>query len=316
MTLQAPLFLLVLLAAPVAVVLYWRRERRIAAGQAAFASPALMPSVLPVRPGRRRHLPLIAYLLALVVLAIALARPQVAESVTVDQARIVLATDQSGSMAATDVLPTRLDAARRAAGDFLDRVPERVQVGAIAFNQTARVIASPSRDRVAVRSALAKVRPAGSTATGEALALAIKAAQQAALPGRKPPPSAIILLTDGVSVRGNVQPVDAAREAARAKIPIYTISLGTAQGTIPKKGGGTVAVPPDPETLKRIAQISGGEAYAVADAARLSTVYEKLGQQLTRKQVRRQVTAGFAGGALALLVLGAGLSLFLFGRLP
>ncbi len=316
MTLQAPLFLLLLLLAPVAVLLYWRRERRVAAGQAAFASPALMPSVVPVRPGWRRHVPLVAYLLALIVLAVALARPQVAVSVTVDQARIVLVTDQSGSMAATDVLPTRLDAARKAAGDFLDRVPERVQVGAIAFNQSARVIASPSRDRTAVRNALAKIRPAGSTATGDALALAIKAAQQAALPGRKPPPSAIVLLTDGKSVRGTTQPVDAARDAAKAKIPIYTISLGTAQGTIPKKGGGTVAVPPDPETLRRIAEVSHGEAFAVADASRLSTVYEKLGKQLTRKQEQRQVTAGFAGGGLVLLLIGAGASLFFFGRVP
>ncbi len=316
MTLQAPLFLLVLIAAPVGVLLYLRRERRITAGQAAFASPALMSSVVPVRPGWRRHVPLIAYLLALIVLAVALARPQVAVSVTVDQARIVLVTDQSGSMAATDVLPTRLDAARRAANDFLDRVPKRVQIGAIAFNQAARVLASPTRDRAAVRAALAKIKPAGSTATGDALTLAIKAAEQAALPGRKPPPSAIVLLSDGKSVRGDVQPVDAARAAAKAKVPIYTISLGTAQGTIPKKGGGTVAVPPDPETLKRVAQISGGQAFAVADADRLSTVYDKLGKQLTRKKEHRQITAGFAGGGLALLLVGAGMSLFWFGRLP
>lgn len=316
MTLQAPLFLLVLLLAPVVVVLYWRRERQVTAGQAAFANPALMASVAPHRPGWRRHVPLLAYLLAIIVLAVALARPQVAVSVVVNQARIVLVTDQSGSMAANDVLPTRLDAARQAANDFLDRVPDRVQVGAIAFNQTARVIAAPTRDRAAVRTALAEIKPAGSTATGDALVLAIKAAQQAALPGKKPPPSAIVLLTDGKSVRGTTQPVDAAREAAKAKIPIYTISLGTPQGTIPKKGGGTVTVPPDPETLKRIAEVSKGKAFAVADASKLSTVYETLGKQLTRKKEHRQITAGFAGGGLALLLVGAGASLFFFGRVP
>lgn len=315
MSLQAPLFLLLLLLAPVLVLLYWRRERRVSAGQAAFANPALMASVVPVRPGWRRHVPLIAYLLALVVLTVALARPQRAVSVTVDQARIVLVFDQSGSMAATDVLPTRLDAARRAANDFLDRVPTRVQVGAIAFNQSARAIAAPSRDRTKLREALAEMEPAGSTATGDALTLAIKAARQAALPGRKPPPAAIVLLTDGKSVRGS-DPLDAAREAARAKIPVYTISLGTPQGTIPRKGGGTVTVPPDPATLRRIAEISDGEAFAVADAVRLSTVYERLGKQLTRKKEKRQITAGFAGGGLALLVVGAGMSLFFFGRVP
>jgi Ca-activated chloride channel family protein len=315
-TLQEPLFLLVLLAAPVLALLYVRRERRIRSGHAAFANPALMPAVLPERPGWRRHLPLVAYLLALVVLAVALARPQVAVSVTVDQARILLVTDQSGSMAAQDVLPTRLDAARKAAGDFLQHVPDRVQVGAVAYNQSPRIIASPSRDRVAVRTALAAIKPAGSTATGDALTLAIKAAQQAALPGAKPPPAAIVLLSDGKSVRGS-DPLDAARAAAKANIPIYTISLGTADGTIPKSNGtGTVPVPPDPETLRRIAELSHGQSFAVQDASRLSTVYERLGRQLTRKKEHHQITAGFAGGGLALVLMGAGMSLFWFGRVP
>jgi Ca-activated chloride channel family protein len=314
-TLQAPLFLLVLLAVPVAALLYLRRERRIRRGQAAFANPALADAVMSERPGWRRHAPLAAYLLALVALAVALARPQVAVSVPVDQARIVLVTDQSGSMAAQDVAPSRLDAARRAAGDFLDRVPDRVQVGAIAYNQGARILAAPSRNRAAVRTALASIRPAGSTATGDALTLAIKTAQQAALPGAKPPPAAIVLLSDGKSVRGS-DPLDAARAAGRAKIPIYTISLGTPEGTIPKKGGGTVTVPPDPDTLRRIAELSKGQSFAVQDASRLSTVYERLGRQLTRKKTHRQITAGFAGGGLALILVGAGMSLWWFGRVP
>jgi Ca-activated chloride channel family protein len=314
-SLQAPLFLLVLLLAPVGVVLYLRRERRIQAGRDAFASPALMPSVLPEHPGWRRHVPLAAYLLALVVLAVALARPQVAVSVTVDQARIILVTDHSGSMASQDVLPSRLDAARRAAEDFLNRVPARVQVGAIAYNQGAQIIAAPTRNHAAVRNALAAIKPAGSTATGDALTLALKNAEQPALPGRKPPPSAIVLLSDGKSVRGS-DPLDAARAAGRAKVPIYTISLGTAQGTIPKQGGGTVPVPPDPATLRRIAELSGGQSFAVKDAARLSTVYDRLGRQLTRKKTHRQITAGFAGGGLALILVGAGMSLFWFGRVP
>src|SRR3712207_1891312 len=99
------------------------------------------------------------------------------------------------------------------------------------------------------------------------------------------------MLSDGKSVRGS-DPLEAARAAGRAKVPIYTISLGTAQGTIPREGGGTVPVPPDPETLRRIAELSGGEAFAVQDADRLSTVYERLGRQLTRKKEQRQITAG------------------------
>ncbi len=315
MSLQEPLFLLVLVLAPVLMLLYWRREKRTRAGQAAFAAPAMMASVAPVRPGWRAHVPLLAYLLALVVLAVALARPQVAVSVEVEQARIVLVTDHSGSMAAQDVMPTRLDAARRAAGDFLADVPESVEVGAMIYNQDPEVLQTPTRDRRAVIEALASAEPAGSTATGDALLLALKVAQPAARPGEGPPPAAIILLSDGESVRGS-DPLDAAREAERVGVPIYTVALGTPEGRIPKEGGGTVPVPPDPETLARIAEISDGAAFEVGDAARLSEVYERLGRQLTQKTEHRQITAGFAGGGLVLLLAGAGMSLFWFGRVP
>ena len=315
MTLQEPLFLLVLLLAPVLMLLYWRREKRMRAGEAAFAAPALMASVAPHRPGWRAHLPLLAYLLALVVLAVALARPQVARSVEVEQARIVLVTDHSGSMAAKDVAPTRLDAARRAATDFLDRVPTTVEVGAMVYNQDPQVLQTPTRDRQRVKEALASVVPAGSTATGDALLLALKVAQPATEPGKRPPPAAVILLSDGESVRGS-DPLDAAREAARVGVPIYTVALGTPQGRIPREGGGTVPVPPDPETLARIAEISDGAAFEVGDAARLNEVYERLGRRLTRKTEQRQITAGFAGGGLALVLVGAGMSLWWFGRVP
>ena len=195
-----------------------------------------------------------------------------------------------------------------------------MQVGAIAYNQAARVIQGPTRSRQAVRTALAAVKPAGSTATGDALNLALSVAQRAAKPGAKPPPSAVVLLSDGKSVRGR-DPVPVARAARRAKVPIYTVSLGTPSGTIPRKDrngnpAGTTRVPPDPQTLARIAQTSGGQSFDVRDGSRLSAVYERLGSQLTRKTEPRQITAGFAGGALALVVAGGLISLFWFGRLP
>lgn len=315
MTLQAPLFLLLLLLAPVGAWLYWRRERSTSAGQAAFASPALMASVVPVRPGWRRHVPLLAYLLALIVLAVGLARPQVAVSVPVEQARIMLLTDSSGSMRADDVTPTRFGAARRAAASFLERVPERVRVGAIAFNRVATLIAAPTRDRASVNSALAKVEPTSGTAPGDAINLALKVTRQPALPGRKPPPTAIVLLSDGKASRG-VDPLGAARAAKRAGVPVYTVVLGTPNGRITDKRGRERRVAVDPSQMRRIAELSGGQSFSVADADRLSTVYERLGKQLTRKRERRQITAGFAGGGLALLLVGAGMSLFWFGRVP
>ena len=315
MSLQAPLFLLVLLLAPAGVVLYLRRERRIRAGQDAFSSPQLMPSVLPERPGWRRHVPLAAYLLALIALAFALARPQVAVSVTVDQARIILVTDHSGSMASQDVLPSRLDAARQAADDFLSRVPRRVQVGAIAFNQSAQVIQSPTREHATVAAALDAVEPAGSTATGEALAAAltvIRAARQGGDPER-PAPAAIVLLSDGKSVRGR-DPLTVAGEAEEAGVPVYTVALGTPGGTITTKTGEQEPVPPDPATLQQIAERTGGKAFAAADADQLRQVYERLGEQVITEERKQQMTAWFAGGALLLLVTGAGAALRWFGR--
>jgi Ca-activated chloride channel family protein len=318
--LQAPLFLLLLLLLPLLVGLYVRHERGAVRGAAAFASPALLPAVAPVRPRWRRHVPIALYLLALVVLVVALARPQVTVAVPVDQARVLLVFDQSGSMASEDVSPTRLAAARTAANSFLGTVPKRVQVGAIAYNQGARVLQGPTTDREAVRSALAAVTPRGSTATGDALTLALSVARRTSKRGAKPPPAAIVLLSDGKSVRGR-DPVAVARTAKRQKVPIYTVSLGTPSGTIPKhdKSGkltGRVTVPPDPQTLARIAQVSGGETYDVRNAARLSGVYKRLGTKLSMKHEPRQITAGVAGGALALVVAGGLASLFWFGRLP
>jgi Ca-activated chloride channel family protein len=318
--LQAPLFLLLLLALPVLVMLYVRHERTAVRGAAAFASPKLLPAVAPVRPRWRRHVPVALYLLALTVLVVALARPQVTVAVPIDQARVLLVFDQSGSMASEDVAPNRLAAARTAARSFLRSVPKRVQVGAIAYNQGARVIQGPTTDRQAVSDALAAVTPRGSTATGDALTLALSVARRASQRAAKPPPSAIVLLSDGKSVRGR-DPVAVARAAAKQKVPIYTVSLGTQAGTIQRhdKTGklvGTTPVPPDPQTLARIAQVSGGRSYDVHDAARLSAVYKNLGTQLAMKDEPRQITAGVAGGALALVLAGGLASLFWFGRLP
>jgi Ca-activated chloride channel family protein len=318
MTLREPLFLLGLLALPLLALWYAGRERRGRAGREAFAMPAMIASVAPRRPGWRRHLPIALYALALAALIVALARPQTTIAVDAEQATVLLVTDQSGSMQATDVAPSRLVAAREAANRFLDRVPDKVRVGAIAFNQGVRVLQTPTTDREALREAIDGVAAAGSTATGDALAVALEITQRPDTPGAKPPPAAIVLLSDGKSVKGNRTPVDVARDAARAKVPIYTISLGTPNGTIDSRNkDGSIRkepVPPDPETMREVAEISGGRAFAATDADALDEVYEKLGSQVARKKQRREITAGFAGGALAFVMIGGALGLRFFGR--
>jgi Ca-activated chloride channel homolog len=319
MRFQAPLMLLGLALVPLALWLYAASETRARRLGAAFSRPAVSPSVVRGRAGWRRHGAPLLYGLALVALMVALARPQVTVAVPVEQATVLLVTDHSGSMQAADVKPSRLEAARVAAGRFLDKVPRRVRVGAVAFNHAARLVAAPTTDRDRVRRTLAALEPSGGTATGDALTVALRVATQRPRSGAKRPPAAIVLLSDGKSVRGR-NPLAAARDARRAGVPVYTVALGTDVGTIvvPRASGAseTRRVPPDRQSLRRIAQLSGGRTFAAGDAAELRAVYERLGSQVATRRERREVTAAAAGGALLLVLGAAGLSLNWFGRIP
>lgn len=299
MSFASPISLVALALLPVALYLYIRSERR----PQLFAPPQLLPSVAPRRPRWRRHAAVAGYGAAVAALLVALAKPQATVAVPTEQARVMIVTDRSGSMLAQDVAPNRLAAAKRAAATFLKAVPDRVRVGAVAFNQKAEVLQSPTRDHDAVREALASVQPAGSTATGDAITAAL-----GALEGKAP--AAIVLLSDGKSVRGS-DPVAAAQAAKRRKIPIYTVALGTAQGTI----NGGEPVPPDPATLAQIAQATGGRAFTAGDVAALDQVYERLGSQVATEERKHEVTSLFAGGALVLMALSALSSIRMTGRL-
>lgn len=319
MSFGSPALLLGLLALPALAVVYAgvQRDRRRAA--AAFAAPALAPSVAPHRPGWRRHGPALALALAIAALVVAAARPQRTVAVPVEHAQIMLVTDVSGSMLARDVAPDRLIAARNAAKRFLAGVPPQLNVGLEAFNERPSVLQSPTQDRDALTAALDRLTVHGGTATGDAIQAAVRVLQRAPSQNGRKPPSAIVLLSDGSSTQGDVLPQDAARNAGRLKIPITTVALGTASGTITVRGKDgttqTKRVPPDPASLRQIAQLSGGRAQTAASAADLSAVYQKLGSQVGRKKEPREITAGFAGAGLALLALGTTLSLRWFGRL-
>jgi Ca-activated chloride channel homolog len=320
MSFAAPLVLLGLLALPALVVWYGAQQRDRRRAAAAFAAPPLAASVTPYRPGWRRHAPLLAVLLALALLIVAAARPQTTVAVPIERASIMLVTDVSGSMQATDVKPTRLVAARRAADSFLAGVPKKINVGIMALSSKPRVLQSPTTDRAAITAALDQLKPRGGTGTGEAIQAAVRILSRAPGDGGKRPPAAIVLISDGAAT-GKVDPVAAAQQARRLRIAIYTVALGTPQGTItvPRPGGKggteTRAVPPDPQSLAEIARASRGQAYTATDAERLRAVYEHLGSQLGHKNEKRQITTRFTGGALAVLLLGAAMSLHWFGRL-
>jgi Ca-activated chloride channel homolog len=251
------------------------------------------------------------------VLIGAAARPQRTVAVPVDTASIMLTNDTSGSMASTDVAPTRLGAAEKAANRFLTKVPASVRVGLIEFNTHVYLLQSPTTDHALVSSALAQLRVTGGTAIGDALRTALHTLASVPKESGKKPPGAIVLLSDGANDVGS-DPITAAQQAAAEHIPIYTVELGTPGGTVTEKRGNrtvTVPVPPNPAQLAEIARVSGGEGFTAGTADKLDAVYDRLGAELGHKKVKHEMTASFAGGGLALLLLGGAASLLWFGRL-
>jgi Ca-activated chloride channel family protein len=307
MTFASPVLLAGLALVPLLVGAYVLADRRARRTSRRHVAAALRPAVVPRRAGWRRHLPVAGGLAAAGLLLAALARPQTTVAVPVEHARVIVMTDRSGSMLAKDVRPDRLTAARNAAAQFLTSVPAAVRVGAIAFNQQPTVLASPTQDHQAVRQAITTIRAAGTTATGDALAEALRL-----LRGDKGP-AAIVLLSDGKSVRGR-DVLQVARAARAAKVPVFTVSLGTASGTITTKAG-TSRVPPDTATMRQVASITGGKAYAIADAQQLRSVYASLGSKVTTVHRKQDVSSMFAGGALLVLLAGTLAGVRMTGRL-
>jgi len=317
MSFAAPLVLLALLAIPLVLRWYLGQQRLRGRAAAAFVAEPLIASVAPASPGWRRHAPMLAFVLALAVLIVAAARPQRSVAVPVTDGAVMLVDDISSSMAATDVAPSRLAAAERAAGKFLPSVPAAIRVGVIEFNEKPILLQSPTTDHSLARSALGHLHAGGHTAIGDAINRATGVLTSLRTPSGKRPPGAIVLLSDGTSTTG-ADPLAAARQAASQHIPIYTVALGTQRGTISVRHGAktvTVPVPLSAQELGQIASLSGGREFTVADAGGLSTVYAHLAAQLGHKQVKREISASFAGGGLVLLLLGSALSLRWFGRL-
>jgi Ca-activated chloride channel family protein len=305
----APVYLLALLVIPAGAVLHVLAQRRRRRYAVRFPGAPLAAVAAAAVPRWRRHVPAALLALSAAGLVLALARPEATVAVPVEQASIMLVTDTSRSMTATDVAPDRLDAARSAAERFLDKAPDELRVGAVAFSDTARVLQPPTTHHDEVRGALAGLVADGGTATGDGLDAALGALD--GTDGKRRPPAAVVLLSDGKQTTGR-DAVAVAQEARRAHVPVYTVALGTPDGVV----DGILRVPPDPEALRAIAQASGGQAFEASDGDQLAAVYERLGSQLGTRKETREITAAFA--AAGLLLLGGALagSVRRFGRLP
>jgi Ca-activated chloride channel homolog len=299
MSFRWPELLWVLLLVPLVLLLWARGERRRASRAGAFGNPALLPNVVTGRPGWRRLLPALFYLLAAVVLLLALARPEATAQVPRDQATIMLVTDYSRSMLNTDVPPNRLEAAKQAADAFLDQIPKRFRVGLITFAAAPSVEALPTTDKEAIRTALRTAPVRRGTAVGDALVRALQASRPRNAVNQERPPTAVLLLTDGVS-RSGIPPLAAAEQARTEKVPVFTVAFAGQA----------------PDELRQIAELTGGQAFTAPTSEDLSAVYRDLGSRLTYVEEKRELTSWFMGGAAALLLLGAAASLAWFLRLP
>jgi Ca-activated chloride channel family protein len=275
-----PLVLVALLALPVLLLLYVAYEKRRGGRVSRFANPALLPNLLPKRPGWRRHVVPVVLLLAMASLLVGAARPRHMTTVPRRQATIVLAIDTSGSMVATDVPPNRLAAAESAALRLVNQLSGGTAIGD------------------ALTQSLALVDPQGTRTAGPQ------------------PPAAIVLLSDGANTGGHTGPIVAAQKAKAAHVPVSTITLGTTGGTVKDpKTGEVTPVTPKPAALAAIAKAGGGKTYRATDITQLRSVYANIGKQVGTRRVPQDLSVVFVAGAAALVLLAAGASLRWFRSL-
>ena len=318
-----PAALVGLVLVPLALLWYLLLQRRRDKYAVRFTNLDLLANVAPKRPGWRRHLPALLALLALTALVLGVARPQAAIKVPKRQATLILAMDTSASMTADDIDPTRLAVARAAARTLLESLPDQSRVGVVGFAQYAATISPVLSDKDAVLEAIDNVRPEGGTALGEAIDQSLEmghaATGNAKASKENGPPFAIIVLSDGASTTGR-DPVNAAQRAKEAGIPVYTVALGTDSGTVEvtDEFGQThiVPVPPDKETLRTIAETTGGKTYEAPTEEQLRSVYEEVATRVGYDERQRELTVAFTAAGGILLLLGAGLSALWFNRIP
>jgi Ca-activated chloride channel family protein len=319
---DAPVLLLFLLAVPAAVAGYAWLERHRAERAAAWTTPALAPNLVSADPGPRRHIPVAVLLLGVTLLLVGFARPKATITVKRHEATVVLVVDVSGSMAANDVAPSRLVAARAAAVRLVATVPKTYRIAVVTFSDHAALVAPPTRDRAVVIRALERARtgPQG-TALTAAASRAVTVAT--AVPGSGPhvsPPAVVLVLSDGGQTARGPTPQQVGQQAARAHVPIFAVAVGTANGVVRQKlaGGYTeqIAVPAESTTLRAIAQASGGQVVTTLEGGFLSGTVGGLDARVGHERKAFEVTSAAAGGGVALMLVGALLGGIWFRRVP
>ncbi|MEO3884155.1 VWA domain-containing protein [Nonomuraea sp. B5E05] len=313
MRLISPVWLLLLVPVALLAVAYVLMSLRRSAYAVRFTNLDLLDRVAPTSPGWRRHLPAAALLLMFALVVVGFARPTAEVQVPRERATIMVAFDVSASMSATDVSPDRFSAARQAARQFVEGLPERFNLGLVSFSSSASVAVPPTTDRQAVLSALGRLSTASGTAIGEAVYSSLEAI--ASLDSEEEaPPAHIVLLSDGSNTTGRTLN-DAAAEASSKGVPVTTIAYGTAGGTI-SLSGQEVPVPVDGPALRGLAEAAGGGFYEAASGSELQAVYEDIGTSVGYRTEQQEVWQWFVAAGLICGLIAAVTSMVWFSRLP
>ncbi len=311
----APLWLLAVVpVVALAGVYLWRQLHRTAYA-VRFTNVELLRSIAPRGLGWRRHAGAVAMLLGMLVLATGMARPATDMKTPMERATVMVALDVSLSMQSTDVSPTRIQAAKEAAKQFVRELPDSFNIGLVSFAKSANVLVSPMKDKDSIIQAIDGLQLAESTATGEAVFTSLQAIQNVPADGAAgPPPARIVLMSDGFRTYGR-SIEEAAAAAKTANVPVSTIAFGTDTGTV-EINGQVTNVPVDRVSLRKLADSTKGHYYEAATAAQLKQVYRDMGSSIGYKTVAREVGQWFIGGGLLFAFAAAGMSLLWTSRLP
>jgi len=318
MRFAAPGWLLLLIPAAALlagyVIVQLRRKRHVAR----FTNVELLASIAPRRPGWRRHLTFALLFVALALLTLGTAQPTSAVRIPRDRATVMIALDVSLSMEATDVLPSRIGAAKQGAIRFVGLLPPRINVGLVKFGGNASVVVPPTIDRDPVKVAINNLQLQDSTAIGEAVFTCLDAistfAKASTVPGDKPPPARIVLMSDGANNKGRT-PEQAAAAAKAAGVPVSTIAFGTLNGTVNLPGYGPQPVPADRPTLRELAEATGGSYHDAPSSEALQSAYRDIGQQVGYTTTRRIVSWRFLVAGLLFTLAAGATSLLWAGRI-
>jgi Ca-activated chloride channel family protein len=276
----------------------------------------MLGGIAPPSLGWRRHASTALAIGALAVVVVAIAQPTRPTHVPKNEGLIVVAVDVSESMIATDVQPSRIQAAISGALDFVNKVPNGFDIGLVAFDGGARLLVSPTKDRAALQNAIDNLQPGPGTAGGEAIYTSLDAIKARinpdALANAKTPPAAIVLLSDGVTNRG--RPItQAALDSANAGVPVSTIAFGTQDGSIDIEGR-RIPVPADETTMAEVAKISGGNSFTAGSLGQLEDVYHDIRLAVAYTTEPREITTWLVGFALLTLIAATAISMGLTAR--